>query len=170
VKLGCGAATLAVGGFLLSAALFLLGEIWVGLAGLFLVVVMVIGFTRVRNITDLGETKCAAVRGFCEKYGENLKSLPPEALGRLPVLVALGYVEPLARYFDERANQPDYGYGDWLPVWWYAGWYHDMGQVDRSFHEVRQHNAGVAAGSGGSSGGFDGSSGGGGGGGGHGAW
>ncbi len=170
VKMGCGVAMLAAGGILLSVALFFLGQNWVALAGLILTVVMVFGFSRVRNITDSGEKRCAAVRGFCEKYGENLKSLPPEALGHLSVLVALGYVEPLARYFDERANQPDYGYGGWLPVWWYVGWYHDMGRVDRSFHDVRQHNAGVAASGGSSGGGFSGSSGGGGGGGGHGAW
>jgi hypothetical protein len=170
VKLGCGVAMLAAGGVLLSVALFFLNQGWIALAGLLLTGVMVFGFTRVRSITDLGEAKCAAVRGFCEKYGENLKGLPPEALKHLPVLVALGYVEPLARYLDERANQPDYGYGGWLPVWWYAGWYHDIGRVDRSLQDVRQYNAGVAAKSGGSSGGFSGSSGGGGGGGGHGAW
>jgi uncharacterized membrane protein YgcG len=168
-KLGCGVAMLTVGGILLSAALFFLGQNAVAVAGLLLTGVMVLGFTRVRNITDLGEAKCAAVRGFCEKYGENLKSLPPEALKYLPVLVALGYVEPLARYFDERANEPDYGYGGWLPVWWYVGWYHDVGRADRSFHDVRKHNASVVASSS-SSGGFSGSSGGGGGGGGHGAW
>ena len=170
VKLGCGVAMLAAGGILLSVALFFLGQNWVAVAGLLLTGIMVLGFTRVRNITDLGEAKCAAVRGFCEKYGENLKNLPPEALKHLPVLVALGYVEPLARYLDERASEPNYGYGNWLPVWWYAGWYHDVGRVDRSFHDVRLHNADIASKGDGSSGGFSGSSGGGGGGGGHGAW
>jgi len=171
VKLGCGVAMLAVGGALISVALFFLGQIWLALAGLFLTGIMVIGFTRVRSITDQGEVKCAAVRGYCEKYGEKLSELPREALKYLPIVVALGYVEPLAQYLDQRANQPDYGYGGWLPMWWYAGWYYDMGRVNRSFHDVRQHNASVVTKSSNSSGGgFSGSSGGGGGGGGHGAW
>jgi hypothetical protein len=171
VKMGCGVAMLSVGGVLISVALFFLGQIWLGLAGLFLTGVIAIGFSRVRSITDQGEEKFAAVRGFCEKYGEKLSNLPAEALKYLPVLVGLGYVEPLAQYLDQRANQPEYGYGGGLPLWWYAGWYFDMGRVGRSFHDVQRHNAGVVAKSSGSSGGgFSGSSGGGGGGGGHGAW
>ncbi len=172
VKIGCGAAMLGIGGVLISVASFALNLMWLGIAGLFLTAVLVVGFTRVRNMTDLGEVKCAAVRGFCERFGEKMTELPPEALKYLPVLVALGYVEPLAQYLDQRSNEPNYGYGGGLPLWWYAGWYYDMGRVNRSFHDVQQHNATVVSKSSGSSGGggFSGSSGGGGGGGGSGAW
>lgn len=171
VKLGCGAAMLIVGGLLISGALFVLSQIVLGLAGVVLTAVVGIGFARIRNITDQGERKFAAIRGFCEKYGENMSQLSPEALKYLPILVGLGYVEPLAKYLDQRASEPGYGYGSMLPVWWYAGWYYDMGRVGRSFHDVRQHNQSIVAKSSSSSGGgFSGSSGGGGGGGGHGAW
>ena len=145
VKLGCGAAMLIAGGLLISAALFVLSQIVLGLTGLLLTAAVGVGFTRVRNITDPGEQKFAAVRGFCEKYGENMSQLSPEALKYLPILVGLGYVEPLAKYLDQRANEPGYGYGRMLPVWWYAGWYYDMGRVNRSFHDVWQHNQSIVA-------------------------
>lgn len=169
-KLGCGVAMLAVGGVLISVAAFVLNLAWLGIAGLLLTAVMVYGFTRVRNVTDTGEAKIAAVRGYCEKYGEKISDLPPDALKHLPLLVAMGYLEPLTRYLDQRANDPAYGYGNMLPVWWYAGWYYDMGRFNRSFHDVRRHNASIVAQSSSGGGGFSGSSGGGGGGGGHGAW
>jgi uncharacterized membrane protein len=169
-KMGCGAAMLAVGGVLLSIAAFALGLVPIGIAGILLTILILIGFSRVRSLTDLGEAKCSAVRGYCERYGGKITDMPSDALKYVPILVALGYVEPLTEYLERRASDPYYGYGDALPVWWYAGWHHDMYRVNRSFHDVRKHNASVASQSSSSSGGFSGSSGGGGGGGGHGAW
>ncbi len=172
-KMGCGAVMLAVGGVLLSIATFALGLVPVGIAGILLTVLVLIGFTRVRSLTDLGEAKCSAVRGFCERYEGKIADMPADSLKHMPILVALGYVEPLTEYLEQRASDPYYGYGEMLPIWWYAGWHHDMGRVNRSFHEVRKHNASVVSqdsSSSSSDGGFSGSSGGGGGGGGHGAW
>ncbi len=170
-KKALGIVLTAVLGLVVSFAAFALELAWLGAAGLFLTVILCVGFGRIRPLTDQGEAKYAAVRGFCEKYGEKLSELPLDALKHLPILVGLGYVEPLTQYLEQRADEPDYGYGNMLPVWWYAGWYYDMGRVRHSFRDVKRHNASVVAKSSNSSGGgFSGSSGGGGGGGGHGAW
>ncbi len=170
-KKALGVTLTAVLGIIVSVAAFALEMAWQGAAGLFLTAVLCAGFASLRPLTDRGEEKVAAVRGFCEKYGEKLTELPADALKNLPILVALGYVEPLTQYLERRAGEPDYGYGGMLPVWWYAGWYYDMGRTRHAFRDVRRHNASVVAKSSSSSGGgFSGSSGGGGGGGGHGAW
>ena len=170
-KMGCGAAMLAAGGVLLSISTFALGLAPIGVAGLLLTVAILIGFTRIRSLTDLGEVKCSAVRGYCERYEGKITDMPADSLKYMPILVALGYVEPLTEYLEQRASDPYYGYGEMLPIWWYVGWHHDMGRVNRSFHDVRKHNASIVSqDSSSSGGGFSGSSGGGGGGGGHGAW
>lgn len=151
---------LIIAGSLLRSGLWPLAIVVLLLAILFAVV-----FGRIRRLTDAGEAQVAAMDGFIANYQDRLAQDARTVLGHTPLLMALGYLEPLADWLDAHPQALDEHYMDTLPYWAYAGWHHSMLDMDRHVREAQSHNAGTQnAGEGGSGssggGGFSGGSGG----------
>lgn len=161
-------AGLIIAAFLLRFGLWPLAILAVALA-----VLLALVFGRIRRLTDAGEARVGAMEGFLANYQDRLADDPQAILGHTPLLMALGYLQPLADWIDRHppAGRDDV-FADTMPYWAYAGWHHNMLRMDRHIREAQSHNAGTqnagegGGGSSGSTGGFSGGSGGSS----HGAW
>ena len=131
-------------------------------------------FSRIRKLTDEGEERLAALNGFIANYEDRLTYVPESILGKTPLIMALGYMRPLADWIDNHPASEEWTYADTIPTYWmYAGWHHSMTRMEQNVREAQSHNAGTqSAGAGGNSasgssgGGFTGGTGGSS----HGAW
>lgn len=130
-------------------------------------------FSRIRKLTDEGEERLAALNGFIANYEDRLMDAPESILGKTPLIMALGYMRPLADWIDSHPASEEWAYADTIPTYWmYAGWHHSMTRMEQNVREAQSHNAGTqSAGAGGnnasgSGGGFTGGTGGSS----HGAW
>lgn len=160
---------LAMCGFLFVPLLFAVFLLRYGLwpfaiPGFVLGILACFAFSRIRKITDAGERQLAAINGFLINYEDKLAQSPDFVLSRVPLVMALGYIEPLADWMD---RQPD-GYDGWdASPWMYVGWHHSVIHMSETVRDAQSHNAGTqstgsASGGGGFTGGSGGSS--------HGAW
>lgn len=132
-------------------------------------------FSRIRKLTDEGEARLAALYGFIANYEDRLLDAPGSILGKTPLIMALGYMRPLADWIDSHPMSEEWTYEETIPAYWMysAGWHHGMTRMEQNVREAQSHNAGTqSAGAGGknasgsSGGGFTGGSGGSS----HGAW
>lgn len=170
-RTGLSVTALALGLLIAGALAVLAQSLTLAVLAVVLSVLFCILFTRLRRLTDEGEARLGAINGFLENYADTLEKDPRAVLGRAPLLMALGYLEPMADWIDAH---PDRGYDqhwDDTPVWMYAGWHHSARRMNRTVQEAYRHNASVPdPNSSDSSGSGGGSSGGSGGGSSHGAW
>jgi hypothetical protein len=143
-KKALGVTLTAVLGIIVSVAAFALEMAWLGAAGLFLTAVLCAGFASLRPLTDRGEEKVAAVRGFCEKYGEKLDW----SFGRTPEvspnLVALWAMWSVTQYLSAGAGRAEYGYGHCCR-WWVRGLLLRHGAHAHPSAMCRRHNPRGAA-------------------------
>lgn len=158
---------LALGFFLVRNGLWPLG-----IPGIVIAVLILLGLHRIRRLTDAGETVLAALDGFIDNYRDRLGMDPWSVLHRLPLVMALGYMEPLADWIDANP-QADLGADscahNGAPLLWAApGWHRSLLHLHKTVNEAQSHNAGTQheGGASSSGGGFSG----GGGGSSHGAW
>lgn len=173
MRFGLAGASLVLGLFLALMLIGLEASLLLSMLSALLGVLFCILFTRLRRLTDEGEARLGAINGFIENYRDKLEQDPRTVLGHAPLLMALGYLEPMAEWIDRHPNAGYDPYWDNTPVWIYAGWHQSMRHMDRTAREAQSHNARVQdpkvsdnSGSGGG-GGFSGGSGGGSS---HGAW
>ncbi len=159
-------------GLALSMALLRLDTLIPALVNLPLTVLFGVLFAKLRRLTDEGEKRLATLNGFVETYQDLLETNPSSVLGRAPLIMALGYMKPLATWVDEHPaySEPSF---DYAPIWMASAWHHSMMDMDRTVREAQSHNASAQdpnSSDSGSSGGGGGFSGGSGGGSSHGAW
>lgn len=151
---------LALAFFLLRNGLWILAVPTIAIAVLYTFL-----FSRIRKMTDEGERYLAAIDGFVQNYADMLTTRPEAVLGRAPLIMALGYMEPLAEWIDQSTYTADDTVWSDAPVYmYYAGWHHSLVTMDRHINEAQSHNVGTQSESSDSSssgGGFSGGSGGG---------
>lgn len=157
-------AGLAISFFLLRAGLWPLA-----VPGIVLSLLYTLLFSRIRKYTDAGEKRLAAIDGFLANYEDRLQAAPESIIGKAPLVMALGYLEPMADWIDSHPQAQAWTGYDPAPYWVYAGWHRSLLRVEQDIREAQSHNAGIqsaGSGSGSSGGGFSGGSGGSS----HGAW
>lgn len=102
-------------------------------------------FGRIRGLTDSGEALLAAIEGFRLNYEDRLAENPDSVLRRAPLVMALGYMRPLADWMD--AHRYDYEtdpYLDDAPVYWDCpSWQHNLLYLEKTVREAQSHNAAI---------------------------
>lgn len=149
---------------ILSAFLFRFGLWPFGILGILLAALFAVLYTRIRKRTDDGDAREAAIQGFLDNYDDRLYAEPESVIGRVPLVMALGYMEPLAEWLDEHPepyHDDAFTYGMYAGYWHSPGWHHRALSAEKSVREAQSTNAGTEfSGGNSSSGGFSGGSGG----------
>lgn len=160
-------------GLILGASLWRVGLWQLGIPSAVLGMLFGLLFSRLRRLTDEGEARLAAINGFIANYEDRLTTQPQTILSRAPLVMALGYMEPVAQWLDAHPQEMENIHaGDWvMPAYWiYSDWPHGMVRLNQSIREAQSSNSAAvsqdSSGSASSGGGFSGGSGGSS----HGAW
>jgi len=131
-------------GLSLSIAMLVFGIAWpVPVLCALLGILFCVLFTRLRRVTDEGETRLAALNGFVDSYIDKLETDPHSVSIHAPLIMALGFMETLAEWID---SHPDaFGQHAWPdpPIWMSAGWHHGACHMHGAIREVQHHNAHV---------------------------
>lgn len=152
-------------GLSLSLVLLRYGLWPIAIPGIVLTCLLTLAFGRLRRLTDEGELRLAAIYGFLQSYEDKLQTEPETVLRHVPLVMALGYLEPLATWLDHQPPQAGEAgmAGMDIPIWMFVGWHGSIQRMERGINEAQSHNAGVqsaASGGGTSGGGFSGGTGG----------
>lgn len=132
-------------GLALASFLLRYGAWPLAIPGAVLAVGFAILFGRIRKITDAGEAQLSAIQGFVDSYADRLQSDPKAVLGRAPLAMALGYMQPMADWIDAHPDMDGYGWESMPPYWSYAGWHLAMVHMDDTVNEAQSHNAGTSS-------------------------
>lgn len=136
-----------------------------------LAILLPVAFSRIRRVTDAGEDRIAALEGFLDNYRDTIETAPHTLVGRTPLIMALGYLKPLADAIDAHP-EAEGSLPDTSMLWMYPAWHHGLLSMQSTIDRAQRDNAALHAasqqesGGGSSGGGFSGGSGGSS----HGAW
>ncbi|MCL1964279.1 MAG: DUF2207 domain-containing protein [Firmicutes bacterium] len=131
-------------GLLLAVAMLGLGAAWpIPVLCAVLGVIFCLAFARARRLTDAGEERLAVIQGFLQNYEDRLTADPYGVAGRAPLVMALGYLTPMAEWIGSHLEAFARDAGADVPIWMYAGWYLSLYHMDTAIRGAQQHNEGV---------------------------
>lgn len=131
----------------LALSFFLLRNgLWqIAVPGILLSLLTGFAFSRIRKRTDTGDAHLAAIDGFLLSYEDKLATSPESILSHTPLVMALGYLAPLADWLDANPTYTS-SYDDPLfSYWMYSNWHHSMVNTDRSIREAQSNNARIVS-------------------------